>query len=317
MPLAPGRPVRSGIRVGRGLATCMERSSASCGVPQNSSSEGPREQAAIAEQEVPELEEPHAAPHPRVPAHGMAQPPVGLEERPPDRLGAELYEGFDRLHPQEHAPGWQVAGGEDLVLVVPAPHVVLDHTPAGGQSKVGRPAVRRDVQRLDLVRIVGEQLPEPAPEAAVVVLLESRDPGRHRQDAVVPQQADGLAVLRRRASLADQLQGVLVGVLHAQQEADPARLAVQREQVPVADDVVRARRSDEGQGYVLRDQRLEEALPGLAVDGRVLVREVDQLHPVLPIEPRELPGELHRVAVAPLRPEAALTAIGAGVRTAP
>src|SRR4029079_6059060 len=130
----------------------------------------------------------------------------------------------------------------------------------------------------------------------------------------LPQQADGLAVLRRRAPLVYQLQGVLVGVLHAQQEADPARLAVEREQVGVADDVVRARRSDEGQGYVLRDQRLQEALPGLTVDGRVLVREVDQLHPVLPIEPRELSGELHRIAVAPLRPEAALTAIGAGVR---
>src|SRR5678815_1739500 len=93
-------------------------------------------QAAIAEQEVPELEEPHAAPHLCVPAHGMAQAPVGLEERPPDRLGAELYEGFDRLHPQDHPPGWQVAGGEDLVLVVPAPHVVLDDSPAGGHSKV-------------------------------------------------------------------------------------------------------------------------------------------------------------------------------------
>jgi hypothetical protein len=55
--------------------------------------------AAIAKQEVPELEEPNAASHLRLPAHGMAQPPVGLQERPPDRLGAERYEGFDRLYP--------------------------------------------------------------------------------------------------------------------------------------------------------------------------------------------------------------------------
>ena len=158
-------------------------------------------QAAVAEQEVPELEEPHAAPHLRVPAHAMAQPPVGLEERPPDRLGPELHEGFDRLHPQDHAPRWQVAGGEDLVLVVPAPHVVLDHAPRGGQSKVGRPAVRRDVERLDLVGIVGEQLPESAPETAVVVLLKTRHPRRHRKDAVLTHQADGLAIYRRRAPL--------------------------------------------------------------------------------------------------------------------
>src|SRR5258707_996730 len=102
----------------------MERSSASCGAPQNSSSEGAG-RSMIAEHEVPELKNPAAPPFLRVPAHGMTQPPVGREEGPPDRLGAELYEGLDRLHPQEHAPGWQVAGGEDLVLVVPAPHVVL------------------------------------------------------------------------------------------------------------------------------------------------------------------------------------------------
>src|SRR5438128_10312191 len=113
MPLAPGRPVRSGIRWAAGWAADWQpawsvlRRPGEC--PRTPPARAPGH-AAIAEQEVPELEEPHAAPHLRVPAHGTAQPPVRLEKRPPDRLGAELYEGFDRLHHRSTRQGgrWRV-----------------------------------------------------------------------------------------------------------------------------------------------------------------------------------------------------------------
>ena len=67
---------------------------------------------------------------------------------------------------------------------------------------------------------------------------------------------------------------------------------------------------------ILGDQRLEEGAPGLLRNGRVLIREVDDLHAVLAMQPRELLGEADRVAMAPARPETALAAIVAQVRTA-
>ena len=51
-------------------------------------------------------------------------------------------------------------------------------------------------------------------------------------------------------------------------------------------------------------------------DGRVLVGEVDQLDAVLAVQPGDLRGELHGIAMPPAGPEAALAAVVAQMRTA-
>jgi hypothetical protein len=57
--------------------------------------------------------------------------------------------------------------------------------------------------------------------------------------------ADGLAVGLGGAALLDELERRLVGVFDAEQEAFEAGLAVEVEDVGVADDVVGARRADD------------------------------------------------------------------------
>ena len=192
------------------------------------------------------------------------------------------------------------------MLVVPAPAVGLDHTALGRESEVRRPAVRRHVQHLDLIGIVGQEPAQAAPVVAVGLFLEADYPGRHGQDAVPAQQADRLAIGRGGRALADQLEGALVGVLQAEQEALPARPLVKVQDVGIAHDVVGTRRADQDQVDVLRDQGFEERAPRLLRDGRILVAEVDHLHAMLAMQAGELPGEPHRVAVAPARPETAL-----------
>src|SRR5205085_11180205 len=95
-----------------------------------------------------------------------------------------------------------------------------------------------------------------------------------------------------------------------------AGLLVEMEDVGVAHDVARARRADEDDvGHLFRDERLAERLPCLAMRRRILVGEVEDDDALLAMEARDLGGKLLRAAVAPLRPEAALSAVIAGVRT--
>ncbi len=97
-------------------------------------------------------------------------------------------------------------GRQHLMLVVPAAAIGLDHAAARRETEVRRPAVRRDIEHLDLVGIVGKQLPQAAPVVAVGLFLEADHPGRHREDAVPAHQVDRLAVGGGRRALADQLQ---------------------------------------------------------------------------------------------------------------
>gem|GEM_PF-6687477 len=203
------------------------------------------------------------------------------------------------------------------MLVVPAPTVGLDHPAAGGEAEIGRPAMGRHVEHLDLVGVVGEELAQAAPVVGVGLLLEPDDPGRHRQDAVGAQQADRLAVGAGGAALADELQRRLVGVLHPEEKALPAGLLVEVQDIGITHDIVGPRRADEDQVDPLGDERVEEGAPGPLRDGWVLVGEVHDPDAVLPVQPRELAGEQHGVPVAPAGPEAALAAVVAEVRAAP
>jgi hypothetical protein len=120
----------------------------------------------------------------------------------------------------------------------------------------------------------------------------------------------------RRNSSALRNQRRRVGVLQAEQEALPAGLLVEMQDVGIAHDVVGAGGADQDQIDVLGNQRLQECLPRLLGGGRVLVGEVYDLDAVLAMEPRQLLGKAHGVAVAPSGPEPALAAVGAQMRAA-
>ena len=55
--------------------------------------------------------------------------------------------------------------------------------------------MRRDVEELDLIGIVREELLETAIVIGRGVFLEAHHPGRHRQDAVLAEQANRLAIV--------------------------------------------------------------------------------------------------------------------------
>ncbi len=116
--------------------------------------------------------------------------------------------------------------------------------------------MRRHVQHLDLVGVVGEELAQAPPVVAVGLLLEADHPGGHRQDAVLAHQADRLAIGRKVGAFLDQAQRLLVGVLETEQEAVPAGAFVKMQDVGVAHDVAGPGRAHEYQRHVLGDQCL-------------------------------------------------------------
>jgi len=252
----------------------------------------------------------------RVPAHGVTQTAVGMEERSQNRFGPALQDGLRQLHPDEHAPRRHVSGRQHLMLVVPLAAICFDHLAVGCDAEERRPAVRRHVEQLHLIGIVGEKLSHAAPVVGVGLLLEADDPGCHRQDAVLAQQPDRCAIGWRRRALADEVDGLGVGAFHAEQEALPAGLLVEMQIVGVAHDVVGTCRTDEDDVDFFGDQRLEERDPGAPGDGRVLIGKIEDLDAVLAIEACDLGGKADRITVPPSGPEAALAAVVAKVRAA-
>ena len=135
--------------------------------------------------------------------------------------------------------------------------------------------------------------------------------------SVAVQEPDCFAIGRGVAALLDFREGRFVGVFDAEQEAFDARLPVKMQDVGVAHDVAGARRADDADRHVLGNHGLAESAPGRLVDGRVLVREIDEFHAMNAVQPRDLCGKFLRVAMPPARPEPALPAIIAMMRTAP
>jgi hypothetical protein len=131
---------------------------------------------------------------------------------------------------------------------------------------------------------------------------------------MLPHLADGFPV--GRCALADQLKRSLVGTFHAQEEADRARLLVEMQDVSIAHDVVGPSRSDQDQIDVFGDQGFQERSPGFLRHCRIFVGEVDHLDTVVTMQLRQLLYEANRIAMPPARPETALAAIIAEVRTA-
>jgi hypothetical protein len=89
------------------------------------------------------------------------------------------------------------------------------------------------------------------------------------------------------------------------------------ENVAIADNVSGPGGTHQQERNILCDQRFEKRLPRCGRSGRKFIGEIDQLHPVLPVQPSQLPGETHRIPMPPLRPESTLTAVAALIRATP
>src|SRR6476469_7267754 len=127
-------------------------------------------------------------------------------------------------------------------------------------------------------------------------------------------QADSLSIGRGCSALADKLERFFVGVLQPEQKARPSCLLVEMEDVGVANDVVGPCRSDQDEVDVFCDQGLQKREPNFLRNGRIFVGEIDHLDAMLAVEARQFLCEQDGIAMAPSRPEAALSAIVAEVR---
>ena len=80
---------------------------------------------------------------------------------------------------------------------------------------------------------------------------------------MLPEQPDRLAVGLGTATFANERQRLLVGILHAEQPADDAGLAVEMQDIGVAHDIVGAGRADDQHRHILGDHGVEKGAPGL------------------------------------------------------
>ena len=172
------------------------------------------------------------------------------------------------------------------------------------------------MQELDLIGVVAQQMLKRVPEVAVTLFAETDHIGGHGDDAVLAQQLNGLLVFAGGCAFAYALQGGVAIALNAQQKADDAGFFVQMQDVGITHDVAGAGRAHQQYGHVFGNQRLQKNLPHAPGAGGQLIGKVDQLHAVLAVEAGDFLGKLHRVAVAPLGPEAALAAVAAKMRAA-
>src|ERR1035437_2014105 len=272
--------------------------------------------AMVQEQPMPKLVGPDVSANAVIPAHRGTKAPVGMGENSQERLRPKLGDRFNQLYPEKHPPIRHILTFENLVLGIPEAQVGLDNAALGLLTRKRSPTMRGGIKRLELVGVVGEDLPQGAPVIPVGGLREVRYPGGHGDDVVLSQQADRLAVNGLRATLADRLESPFIRALDAEQKPGDPGLFIQVQDIRIADDIARSRRTDQDEWDLLSDERLQEGLPGSAGGGGILIGKVDNLHPVLAVQACEFGRELHWVAVPPRPPKIALTAVAAMMRTA-
>jgi len=91
------------------------------------------------------------------------------------------------------------------MFIIPFGRIRLHNRAIHCDTEKRRPPVWRDVERLDLVGVIGNKLPETPSHVCVGLVVKSCHPSNHREDAVPPKQSDGFAIAGRRPSLSDQL----------------------------------------------------------------------------------------------------------------
>ena len=211
---------------------------------------------AVVKQPLPEFEKPNPAADDRVPAHSCPESFLGMSQEAEQRLGAGLADHLDHFHPEHHPPIRHALAFENLVLVIPAAEIRLDHPVFGLLRRKGGPAMRGGVQGLNLVRIIRQKLPESPPIVAVAFLCKTGHPGGHGDNAVLPHQPDRLAIDRRGAAFVNRLQRGVIGALQTQQEPGDARLLIEVQDIGVPHDIAGPGGADEDEGDVFTDQGL-------------------------------------------------------------
>ena len=83
----------------------------------------------VTEDELEYFEGPDTSADAVIPGHGGAQGVVGMSKQPDKSARAELHGSLNSLKPEQNPPGRQVAGCENLMLVVPLSEVGLDYPP--------------------------------------------------------------------------------------------------------------------------------------------------------------------------------------------
>ena len=94
-----------------------------------------------------------------------------------------------------------------------------------------------------------------------------------------------LEILPRRRALLDLPEHLVAGRLDPHQDVEDARLAVEVEDVAVADDIRGADRGEEVDRQPPGAHRLQEGPPPVLEGRRVLVGEGDEVDPVGPVQP--------------------------------
>src|SRR5262245_3034008 len=146
--------------------------------------------ATIVEKPLPDFINPNAFANAGIPAHAGTKPLLGMKQQPEQRSRPQLADRFNRLYPKQNAPIGHVSALQNLVFVIPSAEIGLNHTVLGLMQCEGGPTVRRGVESLDLIGIVRKQLPKRAPVITVLLLNETGDPRRHRDDPMLSHQAN-------------------------------------------------------------------------------------------------------------------------------
>ena len=150
------------------------------------------------------------------------------------------------------------------MFVVPHAQIGLEDATVGGLAVKRGPAMRRGIDRHDMIRIVAQQMAQEAEVIGIGFFLEPHREGAQADHAELAQQSKGLLILGTAAAFAHGLQCGLVGTFEARKKADPARLFVKVQDVGVADDIIGAGGADDGNGNVFCDQRPKKRLPRAA-----------------------------------------------------
>src|SRR5579872_587356 len=205
---------------------------------------------------------------------------------------------------------------DHLMTIVPLPDIRLHDRLIAHLVSERRPAMRRDEERVDEISIVAEQPPQPAPDRARRLVLQTEDVIHDGHDVVLAQEPHCLVCIVHPRAFAYPRERIVSDGLDAHQNVEKSGLFVEMQNVGVAHNVLRANRGAETHWQVSLRNLRQHALPYVFERGGILVREPEEAHIMLAVQPLKLVHEPDDVAMPPAPPEHPLSTVGAGVRAA-
>jgi len=239
-----------------------------------------------------------------------------LRKEAPEAARAEVEPGFEEFDGEEGFPDAHVALAEDGPTVGEVGEAFVDDFAMAGVLGVLGPGVGRAVHDVEVVAVVEGDLSGGAPEVDPAFVGKADDAGDHGEDAVVAEEAAGCKIDAGGGAFFDGFEGGFVGGVDAHEDVLQAGGMPEGEGGGVADDVCGANGGEKFYGEFAAGEFLEEGVPDGEEGGGVFVGEGDEADAAVGGEPFDFVDEGDGIAVAPFHPEAALAAIGAGVRAA-